>query len=599
MGSLLPFENDTRRLERRIVKRSLAANHRRNLLTGLIVFGAAFLLSFAAILAGNATAALALSEGVKNDRELVMALLGVALVVLLAAGLSIRGIIYLSVLQRTREFAQLRTLGATNRQIRRIVAAERRRMSRRWLGAGVLAGVLTNLVLSLPFFWGQSLFWAVLAAGFIWLVVAWSFRTPAKRAASVSPMAGLRQDTDGLQPNRHRSRRQSPLALGWRLLVSDRKKARLTLASLIFSGALLFVLFTVLAAVNIDTLARQPYRDDSCCYLLLNSTADEDSTYRLMHQAPFDEALRENIAAIPGVARITPLHMLDYEIPDAGLSGALEDLVDNTCAEHLVAGTLPEGGLAGETVPVVFNRASPYAVVDLDVGESITATVDNGEGLRRVRFEMTGVCEDKDDGVVFYTTPEAITALAEMDNTLAWYIVAEPGEEDTVSAAVRQLTAHDDRLSFSAFADDRANYAQYFATARLALGVLAALIAAFAFMNLLNTCITNSVVRQRDFALLEAVGMTRRQLLQALMVEHAVYFGGAFLGSWLIGGALGRLLCDWLSGYPGLGYIEYRFPLSFLLCYACFVAVVYLAVRGYERRALRRYSIVERLRAVE
>lgn len=76
----LPFENNTDRVIKRLARASLESERRRNLLAGLIVFGAAFLLSFAAILAGNATLALEVSEGVTSDRELATVLFGVALV---------------------------------------------------------------------------------------------------------------------------------------------------------------------------------------------------------------------------------------------------------------------------------------------------------------------------------------------------------------------------------------------------------------------------------------------------------------------------------------------------------------------------------------
>ncbi|MEE0207277.1 MAG: ABC transporter permease [Peptococcaceae bacterium] len=189
----LPFENNTDRAIKKLARASFQSEGRRNLLAGLIVFGAAFLLSFAAILAVNAALALEVSEGVTSDRELVTVLFGVALVVLLAAGLAIRNIMYLSVLGRTREFAQLRTLGATNRQIRCIVSAERRRMTRSWLATGVLAGFFGNVLLPLEFFWVQSASMAVAAAAFTWFVVYLSFRAPAQQAARVSPMDGLRQ----------------------------------------------------------------------------------------------------------------------------------------------------------------------------------------------------------------------------------------------------------------------------------------------------------------------------------------------------------------------------------------------------------------------
>ncbi|MEE0434093.1 MAG: FtsX-like permease family protein [Peptococcaceae bacterium] len=597
----LPFENDTQRLEQRMVKRSLEANRRRNLLTGLIVFGAAFILSFAQIFACNASLELQIQTTVNNSREAVTALLALALVVLLAAGLAIKNIMYLSVLQRTREFAQLRTLGATNRQIRRIVAAERRRMTRSWLVAGVLLGFMVNLFLPVKVYYVQSAGCAVAAALFIWLVVYLSFRTPAKQAASLSPMDGLKQTRAYQVPPHRHSVRQSPTALGRRFLASDRKKTVLTMASLIFSGALLFVVFSVISAVNIERMAAQSYYDDSCCYLLLNSTAEEDSTYRLMNEAPFTDALYENIVAVSGVARITPSKMLDYAVPNSDLDGAIESVKgERFINDMLIAGTAPQGGVKNNTIPVILNEASPYykeAGLTLSLGDEIKAQINTGTHLREVTFDIVGLAENKTSGIVFYTSNAALESLAEMDCTLAWYIVAERGEEENVVKAVQQIAGGDDHFSLNILADDYALLSEAYANVRLIAAVFTGLIMAFAFLNLLNTCITNSLVRQKDFALLEAVGMTRRQLAHALAVENGCYLGVSLLGSWLIGGGLGWLICEWLSDIPGLGYIEYHFPLVFLLCYALFAAIVYCIVQSYQKRQLVQRSVVERLDA--
>lgn len=609
----LPFENNTDRAIKKLARASFQSEGRRNLLAGLIVFGAAFLLSFAAILAVNAALALEVSEGVTSDRELVTVLFGVALVVLLAAGLAIRNIMYLSVLGRTREFAQLRTLGATNRQIRCIVSAERRRMTRSWLATGVLAGFFGNVLLPVEFFWGQSASMAVAAAAFTWFVVYLSFRAPAKQAARVSPMDGLRQtetfgsgkirrkDRPTSRPIAHHSAHLSPSAIGRRWLSSDQKKTVLTLASLIFSGALLFVLFTVMAAIDIDTLARQPYYEDSSLYIKINSTADEDSTYRIMRTAPFSDALREEILAIPGVERIVPLAMLDITLPDVGFEGAIQSVMPRTLAPRLVEGVLAGKATEEDILPVTINRASPYyqeTGLDLSVGDQITASVDTGAGEKMVQLEAIGILENKDDGVVFYTDTENLQALAAMDCTLAWYIVATPGSAVDVTQAVQRLVTADERVYVGNLADDIASYEAYFANARLAVSVLAVLILVFAFLNLLNTCIVNSVIRQREFALLAAVGMTRQQLVQAQRVENAVYFGASFFGSWLIGGALGWAICHWLSDIPGLGYIHYQFPIAFLLCYALFVAVSAFAVQRWQTHRLAEKSIVEQLREI-
>ena len=104
----LPFENNTDRAIKKLARASLRSEGRRNLLAGLIVFGAAFLLSFAAILAVNAALALEVSEGVTSDRELVTVLFGVALVVLLAAGLAGYGL-YAFAHYRFSDYLLLRT----------------------------------------------------------------------------------------------------------------------------------------------------------------------------------------------------------------------------------------------------------------------------------------------------------------------------------------------------------------------------------------------------------------------------------------------------------------------------------------------------------
>lgn len=73
-----------------------------------------------------------------------------------------------------------------------------------------------------------------------------------------------------------------------------------------------------MAAIDIDTLARQPYYEDSSLYIKINSTADEDSTYQIMRTAPFSDALREEILAIPGVERIVPLGDARYHAAGCG-----------------------------------------------------------------------------------------------------------------------------------------------------------------------------------------------------------------------------------------------------------------------------------------
>ena len=248
-------------------------------------------------------------------------------------------------------------------------------MTRSWLATGVLAGFFGNVLLPLEFFWVQSASMAV-GCGSFYLVRCLSF-VPRTGQTGCTRVADGWFATDGdaehwsTQEKRPfgapdvsaycASQRAFVARRDWPPVAFQRsEKTVLTLASLIFSGALLFVLFTVMAAIDIDTLARQPYYEDSSLYIKINSTADEDSTYRIMRAAPFSDALREELLAIPGVERIVPLAMLDVTLPDAGFEGAIQSAMPRTLAPRLVEGVLAGKATEEDILPVTINRASPY-----------------------------------------------------------------------------------------------------------------------------------------------------------------------------------------------------------------------------------------------
>lgn len=110
-------------------------------------------------------------------------------------------------------------------------------------------------------------------------------------------------------------------------------------------------------------------------------------------------------------------------------------------------------------------------------------------------------------------------------------------------------------------------YQAYFYNAQIIVTAVMVLICLFAFVNLLNTCIPNTVIRRHDYALLEAAGMTKVQIYQTQNAEILIYFLGSLIGSCVVGIPLGFLICNKIAEIPGLSYISYQFPWLFLLLY--------------------------------
>ncbi len=602
-----PFENDTSGVERTFAARSLTAHKQRNLLTGIILFAASLLLSFSAILICNATLHTQIISRVDNSTEMIRVLSGIAVVLLLTAGIAIQNIMYISVLQRTRQFAQLRTIGATSRQIRAMIHRERKQLSWNYIPIGLFAGLLCNMLLPLQLYWIPSIICTLLAGAFVWFLVFLSFRVPAEMAASLSPLAAFRSDNGPLTKRTRRNTRITPHSLAKLYLSSNRRKAGYTLLSLTLSGALMLTVLSILSAVDIETFVRQSYDENSSVSLILNSTADENSTYDLMRHTPFTESLREEILSIPGVTTIYPSKLLKYcqiAAPDTPNREPIEWTLNSIVGvsefeSSLMEGEMPYQPHERSAIPVVINRGSPYyesASLDLRLGDLISASIDTGDSIQDVTFSVCGIIENKDSGGVLYTSPEVMDALAEMNCDLAWFICTDENKTESAVSQIRSLVSSDRRLVMNVFADDLAEYQSIFQNAKTAALAFTVLISLFSFINLLNTCITNIIMRNRDYALLEAAGMTKAQLLQMQHAENRIYFLCSLLGSCLAGIPLGLLLCQKIAQIPGLSYISYHFPWTFVVFYAIFVFAVHVMVNGYQRQLLMAQSVAERVR---
>ena len=123
------------------------------------------------------------------------------------------------------------------------------------------------------------------------------------------------------------------------------------------------------------------------------------------------------------------------------------------------------------------------------------------------------------------------------------------------------------------------------------------IIALVGILNFINSMMTAIVSRQKEFAMIQSVGMTKRQLRTMLIDEGLYYAGATLVASYVIGAiAVGvgvRMMVagDWdvhLPLYPDAASDLHSVLIAFavLIPYICF-------------KNLEKQSIVERLRAVD
>ena len=508
-----PFENDTERIEKRIAEKSVFSEKNRTFLIRVIILIAAFLLSFSGILLCNATLSTQQIAHVNNTTEAVGTVLGIVIVLLCTAGLAVKNILYVSVLQRVHEFAQLRAIGATYQQIKSVVKKERDKIAKPCIVLGTVIGFLVNIVLPLHFYWIPSIVCAVISGIFIWIITALAFQAPAKMAASTSPIEAQHTQATNYFRSVGAKRKLTPIRIGWMYCRANRKKAAYTFLSLIMSGILMFGVFSILNAINPERLASQPYQGNSDVFVLLNSTADEESTYDLMKSTPFTEEKKQKLYNISGVKDVYELYMLDGILTNSEgekFELSIENAVNpETFKNEIVEGMQPSHELQNGAIPVAINRQSPYYQklnMQLQVGDYLPYIIDTGYGQKEVELVVSGFVENSDTGLVIYTSGENMKSLSEMNCTLAWYICLDDNGKDVATEIIKEIFIDDDRVDVSVLADDVMALEDYFHNAKVIITVLVVLISLFSFINMLNTSITNAIARRHDYALLERSG---------------------------------------------------------------------------------------------
>ncbi len=149
--------------------------------------------------------------------------------------------------------------------------------------------------------------------------------------------------------------------------------------------------------------------------------------------------------------------------------------------------------------------------------------------------------------------------------------------------------------------ESKATYAEEFYGLRdmfaIMGGVLSFIVGLVGVLNFLNAVLTGMLARRREFAVLQSVGMTGKQLKQMLVTEGLYYALGAVVVSLGLTVLMGPLL-EKLMGSM-LWFFTYSFTVAPILVVAPVFAVLGVVVPLVTYHFAARKSIVERLREVE
>lgn len=561
-------------------------------------------------------------ESLSVDAQDVLIYGLVGAVILLACILVIYGVFYLSVIGKIHQFGQLRTIGMTRKQMKKLVSKEGCRLFLYASPIGILIGAAAGyFIIPSGFSIINTLLIAVCVFVTVYIITMISVHKPARLAAAVSPMEAMRyiaQDDMKKTANKKMCRSLTPFGLGVMNFSKNKKKAVITLASLALGGILFMTAATYMSSFDKESYARQGIWKEAEFHIQYSSSAielNENGMSGMQAASPLNSDFIQKIAALDGVKKVTEIKnfgvLFDYpkndEYNDNDELYPLTEEETKELGKYLADGSADYDKLmSGDYILAAGNGivAEIYGW-KFTVGDSITLHYYDGSKMAEREVIILGILKaefglDHNGLEGWFLMPEqAILKWLSYDSLNSDLLVStEADKEDEVGEALKQMIAEKSELDMETLADRRVMYEQNANQLFGTISGLAIFIMMFSILSMVNTLITNIVTRKQELAMLESIGMSKGQIRKMLLGESLLLVIATVGVTMTVGTLCGYALCKVLYGM-GAFYMAFQFPVVFAFAYAGVLIAVPLIITLVSMKSFSKEALVERLRGAE
>ncbi len=470
------------------------------------------------------------------------------LMILIAGVLMISSSINSNVAQRIKFFGMMRCIGMSGQQIKRFVRLEALNWCKTAIPAGLILGIAASWGLCAGFkflvggeFSGIPLFGISIvgiisgtAVGIITVLIA--ARSPAKRAAKVSPVAAVSGNSENMENVRHAvNTRLFPIeaALGVQHAVAVKKNLILMTGSFALS-IILFLSFSVL----IDLV--------NCLMPQSAATADLDISSGDGSNA-IDSGLPAKISGMGGVKQVygrRSIFDLPAQTDNQNVSASTVDLVsyddfDLDCLkkDHALKRGSDLSKVYGDSsyVLAAWDQDSALKIGDkIQVGEE---EVEIAGLLKNDPFSSDGLTNGK---VTLITSGETFARLTGITDYSLVLIQTTGDVTDEEVAAISEMSA--ENLNFHDRREQRTT-GTYLAFLLCVYGFLT-IITLVTVLNIVNSISMSVSARIKQYGAMRAVGMDERQLTKMIAAEAFTYAVSGCMAGCIAGLMISKLLYD-------------------------------------------------------
>lgn len=568
------------------------------------------------------------------DPATIPVIVGIMLIVVLAGIITIYSVYYVSMNQRVREFGKLKAIGATKRQLRQIVLREGMGVALFAIPIGLLIGTVAVKVVLLQFVEHAkdsnvliTEAYKVVAKGEVQLYYWWiyllaiavtlctvylSLMKPMRMAAKVSEIEAMRYQGGSKRQKSSRKGYQF-LNIGRltkRNLAENKKKSAITIVSMAVTGIFVMMVATVLSCANPMESAKSSIVGQYEISPIVESGNKEHPEYEwaeVQKNNPLNEGLKQQIEELDGVERVDVFTALkvsggpfEEKIGTEFINGVPEEY-----AEELKKG-ITEGNVTYEELKsgdkVILDRALLHWYPDIKVGDKLKLNIHDGDNTFQKEIEVAAIGE-YGTGLTNYNclimAKEGAEKLTINNSSSYFQVIADKDYDEALEASLQAIVDGSGRLQMRTWKNEYDTWENAIQMTRGACYAFIIILAAISIMNLINTMINSVHVRKKELGMMQAIGMSDRQLMKMLQLEGIFYTVGTLIISIGVGS---------LAGYPLFLYAKrtgmfdistYHYPVTAAIIIILTLFVIQMLLAIFIAKSVRKDSLIERIRFSE
>ncbi|MDD2980046.1 MAG: ABC transporter permease [Hespellia sp.] len=546
-------------------------------------------------------------EGFSLDTAVLLGIALFAIFLMFASSFVIYSIFYISVINSIQMYAQMMSLGTTEKQLRYFLKRQGNILSLCFIPLGMVISLVIALLISGTQWIVYDIIITLVSGLLIFIVIKAALRKPTKILASVSPVEAMKYTDTGVLKKHKALKNITPYTLAKNSLVVNRKKNRMAVISLSISGTLMIALAILISSINLPAMLLESYPVDEDFQVGIQIDNFYERFPQIIQNNPLSDELADEIYSIPGVEKVIKDEcvigtLLAPQIAYEDVENNME-LINSVSPELLANVNKPvDGSIEYKDIGtdgIIINQYrvdhSTLNYDEIKVGDTMRFRFKvNGETSEKV-FRVIGIAYFPSTGL-FYSTPKVINAISPFSNVSHLSILCNENSTETVKEELHSIISRNPNLRLKVYVDEYNVVKGFISVTMSSLYGVSTFVIVFGLLNMINMLISSAVIRKREFALLQAVGMTNGQLRKMLYREGASISIKAVCIATVTGIICGRLFCYLANEVMALKFIIFQVSILPILIFAILLIGLQMIVSYCISKSIERDTLTERLR---